>query len=71
MNYLKSIAALLGGVTPVVVIGVMSLFHISIGEDLAVQIVALVSPLTAFLATILAPKNQQKNVPTDDQDALL
>jgi hypothetical protein len=53
-RYAKAIAALLGGLTRAVVIGILALVHVHIDPTLAAGICTVL----ATLATIIAPANK-------------
>ena len=58
-QYAKAIAALLGGLTPAVIVGILALFGVHIDPTLAAGICAV----AAMVATILAPANAPKPTP--------
>lgn len=55
-RYAKAIAALIGGLTPAVVVGVLALIGVHIDPTLAAGVCAVL----ATVATIIAPANSAK-----------
>jgi hypothetical protein len=55
-RYRKAIAALLGAVTPAIVVLILGLVHVHVDPTLA----AGVCTLCGFIATVLAPANTPK-----------
>lgn len=62
-KYAKAVAALLGGITPPVLIGIAHLVGWDIDIDTAVVLVGILSPLFASVATWGAPANTVLTVP--------
>lgn len=57
MKYIKAIAALVGGLTPAAVVGVLALFGVHLDASVVGGVLAAASPLLALLATWSAPAN--------------
>lgn len=71
-RFSKAIAALVGGITPPVVVAILAAFGVHLGLDQAGEIVGGLSALLALLATLAAPPNAPATVdgatPTDSAD---
>jgi len=55
-RYVKAIAALIGGLTPAIVVGILALLGVRIDPTLAAGICAVL----AMVATVIAPANVPK-----------
>lgn len=62
-RYVKAVAALLGGITPPVLLGIAHLVGWDLPTDTAVLLVGILSPLIASVATWGAPANTVSTVP--------
>lgn len=62
MKYAKAIAALLGGLFPIAIVGFLALFHVGVDASLVTEILAIASPLAATLATAAGPANKAEAV---------
>lgn len=58
MRYAKAIAAVLGGLTPAAVVGILAVFHVTINPDLVSEIYAVAGPILAGLFTARGPANK-------------
>jgi hypothetical protein len=58
MRYAKAIAALLGGLSPIAIVGFLALFHVGLDATLVTEVLAIASPLAATLATAAGPANK-------------
>jgi len=67
MRYVKAIAAVIGGLTPAAVLGLLSLFGVNVSEDTITKVLAAITPLTATVGVVVAPKNAEKNEQTEAQ----
>ncbi len=56
-NYVKAIAAFLGGITPGAVVGILALFGVHMDAVTVGTILGAVSPVLALIATWRAPAN--------------
>ena len=58
MRYAKLVAALVGGLSPAAVIGVLALFNVHVDSDQVTAILAAASPLLAALGVAVGPANK-------------
>lgn len=58
MKYAKAIAAILGGLTPAAVVGILAVFHVNVSQELIAEIYAVGGPVLAGLFTARGPANK-------------
>lgn len=66
MKYMKTVLALIGGLSPAAVIGALALFNVHVDSEVITAILAAVSPLLAALGVAVGPANKTPEVPPVD-----
>ena len=64
-KYIKAIAAFLGGLTPLVVAGVLSVLRVPVDPTTVVTWASVASPILATIATFWAPANATERAAED------
>jgi hypothetical protein len=62
MKYAKAIAALLGGLTPAALVGLLTVFHVHVDPAIIAEVYTVGAPILAGLFTAGGPANKVADV---------